>query len=58
MRSRHHQRGAGALVGYVAERNHEQVLADAKMIDQVAADFLGGLENHVDGGGPAADRAA
>ena len=34
----------------------QQILADAEMIDQVAADLLGGLEHRVDRGGPAANR--
>ena len=48
MRARHHQRGAGALVGHVAEREHDHVVADAEMIDQVAAHFLGRFEQDVD----------
>ena len=48
VRARHHQRRAGALVGHVAERQHNHVVADAEMIDHIAANFLGGFEQDVD----------
>ena len=43
----HEQRRARALVGDIAEREHEQV-ADVKIVDQVAADFLRRLQDHID----------
>src|SRR6185437_12100492 len=57
VRPRHHQRSTGALVGHVAERQHNHVVADAKMVDHIAANFLGGLEQDVDRQGAAGNRA-
>ncbi len=56
VRARHHQRGARALVGDVAEQHHELV-ADLEVVDQVAAHFLGGLQHDVDRERLAAERA-
>ena len=48
MGARHHQRRTRALVGHVAEQQHEQIVTDRKVIDQIAADLLGRLQDDFD----------
>ena len=56
MGPRHHQGSAGALVRNVADQKDDKIIANQKMIDEIAANFFGRLKYRAQRNGtPAAD---